>query len=272
MSAAGESWRIRKVPKPGGQTIRAPLHNREGRWPGATPRDQIGEEELIQHQRRNERGPPGAQRGCRRAGAAVADDAMLSGMTCIAEARGIPAMGALLAPMLPTADFAPPMQSRYGGFLNRLSHNGVDLALYTVFRPWWNRLRRDMLGLKPSGRFHNFRSVNGKPAPLLFAFSEALIPRPRDWPDGEDWAPPGLAAFLEAGPPPLYIGFGSMPLGRASPKAGVLKEALRRTGQRAIHTARGRRARTSDRQDSEGTCCSRWPRLIRRQTAAPARR
>ncbi|MFZ1110205.1 MAG: glycosyltransferase [Rhodomicrobium sp.] len=178
---------------------------------------------------------------------------MLSGMTCLAEARKIPAMGALLAPMLPTADFAPPMQSRfsYGGYLNRLSHKGVNLALYTLFRPWWNRMRRDMLGLKPSGRLHNFRSVNGKPAPLLFAFSEALIPRPRDWPDyavvtgnwllddAENWAPPpDLAEFLEAGPPPLYIGFGSMPLGRASAKAGVLKDALRLSGRRAI-LARG---------------------------------
>jgi sterol 3beta-glucosyltransferase len=179
--------------------------------------------------------------------------AMLSGMTCIAEARNIPAMGALLAPMLTTADFAPPMQGRfsYGGFLNRLSHKGVDLALYTVFRPWWNKMRRQMLGLKPTGRFHNYRSVNGEPAPLLFAFSEASIPRPRDWPDyaiitgnwllddGEDWTPPAeLAAFLEAGPPPLYIGFGSMPLGRAEGKASALKEALRLTGQRAI-IARG---------------------------------
>jgi sterol 3beta-glucosyltransferase len=178
---------------------------------------------------------------------------MLSGMTCIAEARKIPAMGALLAPMLPTADFAPPMQSRfsYGGFLNRLSHNGVDLVLYTVFRPWWNKMRREMLGLKPSGRFHSCRSVNGKPAPLLFAFSETLIPRPRDWPDyavvtgnwllddGEDWTPPAdLAAFLEAGPPPVYIGFGSMPFGRAKAKARVLEEALRLSGLRAI-VARG---------------------------------
>ncbi len=178
---------------------------------------------------------------------------MLPGMTCIAEARGIPAMGAFFAPTLPTADFAVPMQSRfsYGGFLNRLSHEGAYFTLYTVFRPWWNTMRRDMLGLKPSGRFHNFRSVNGKPAPLLFAFSEALIPRPRDWPDyalitgnwllddGEDWTPPpDLAAFLEAGPPPLYIGFGSMPLGRARAKARVLTEALRLGGQRAV-IARG---------------------------------
>jgi sterol 3beta-glucosyltransferase len=178
---------------------------------------------------------------------------MLSGMTCIAEARGVPSMGALLAPMLTTAEFAPPMQSRfsYGGILNRLSHRGVDLALYTVFRPWWNRMRREMLGLKPTGLMHNFRSVNGKPAPLLFAFSETLIPRPRDWPDyavitgnwllddAEDWTPPpDLAAFFKAGPPPIYIGFGSMPLGRAKEAASVLREALRLTGQRAI-IARG---------------------------------
>jgi sterol 3beta-glucosyltransferase len=178
---------------------------------------------------------------------------MLSGMTCFAEARKIPAMGALLAPTFPTADFAVPMQSRfsYGGFLNRLSHKSADLALYTVFRPWWNKMRREMLGLEPTRRFHNFRSVNGKPAPLLFAFSEAMIPRPRDWPDyavvtgnwllddGENWTPPPeFAAFLEAGPPPIYVGFGSMPLGRAKHAASILNEALRLAEQRAI-IARG---------------------------------
>jgi sterol 3beta-glucosyltransferase len=178
---------------------------------------------------------------------------LLSGMTAIAEARAIPAMGAYLAPLLATADFAVPTQSRfsYGRFLNRLSHRGVDLALWTVFRPWWNTMRREMLGLKAHGRFHNIRTVNGKPAPLLFAFSETLVPRPRDWPehavitgnwfldDAEDWTPPpDLAAFLDAGPPPIYVGFGSMPLGREKAKARVLLEALRLSKRRAV-IARG---------------------------------
>ena len=56
---------------------------------------------------------------------------------------------------------------------------------------------------------------------------------------GEEWQlPADLAVFLEAGPPPIYIGFGSMPLGQTKTKAGILLEALRLSGQRAV-LARG---------------------------------
>jgi UDP:flavonoid glycosyltransferase YjiC (YdhE family) len=178
---------------------------------------------------------------------------MLAGMTSVAEARRIPAIGVYLQPLLTTADFAIPMQRRfsYGGFLNRLSHRAADLALWTLFRGWWNAMRRDVLGLKPLGRFHDMRTVNGKPMPLLFAISEALLSRPRDWPDhasmtgnwfldgGEDWTPPpDLAAFLKEGPAPVYVGFGSMPLGQSKSKAHMIIEALKLSGQRAV-IARG---------------------------------
>jgi len=59
--------------------------------------------------------------------------------------------------------------------------------------------------------------------PLLVGCSPTLLPRPADWPAnvavtgvwqlpaGEGWTPPpALLDFLDAGPAPVYIGFGSM--------------------------------------------------------------
>ncbi len=60
-------------------------------------------------------------------------------------------------------------------------------------------------------------------APRIHAYSEAIVPRPANWPktevqtgyffaEQEPFTPPeSLKSFLEAGPPPVYFGFGSMP-------------------------------------------------------------
>jgi sterol 3beta-glucosyltransferase len=63
--------------------------------------------------------------------------------------------------------------------------------------------------------------ANGQPTPTLYPYSEHLLPRPTDWPATTivpgywflereaDWRPSAeLEAFLAAGPPPVYIGFG----------------------------------------------------------------
>jgi sterol 3beta-glucosyltransferase len=83
--------------------------------------------------------------------------------------------------------------------------------------------------------------------PYLHPFSARVVPRPPDWgdhahvtgywfltrPDG--WEPPeGLVAFLESGPPPVYVGFGSMIDRDPERLAALVVEALRKAGQRAI--------------------------------------
>jgi sterol 3beta-glucosyltransferase len=115
----------------------------------------------------------------------------------------------------------------------------------------WNSFRAELLGLKPLRLLHDIHALNGSRPPHLFAISETLIPRPRDWPDyahitgpwfldsEPEWRPsPELAAFLEAGPKPIYVGFGSMPLGKFKKGPDVLLEALRLSGQRVV-LARG---------------------------------
>ncbi len=172
-------------------------------------------------------------------------------LSCLCEVRNTPAILASLQPAFPTSEFAVPLQPRYsyGRILNRLSFHVLDVMMWTMFRSWWNDARQ-ILGLKPLGRLHDIRTANGRPVPVLIAASEAMVPRPRDWPDyvhltgnwfpdDGEWTPqPGLASFLAGGSPPLYVGFGSMPLGRMKKRAPVLVEALRRSGERAVF-ARG---------------------------------
>ncbi|WP_077080718.1 glycosyltransferase [Mycobacterium numidiamassiliense] len=50
--------------------------------------------------------------------------------------------------------------------------------------------------------------------------------------------PPELLAFLDAGPPPVYVGFGSMAMGGSKDIAGVAIEAIRAQGHRTL-LARG---------------------------------
>jgi sterol 3beta-glucosyltransferase len=51
----------------------------------------------------------------------------------------------------------------------------------------------------------------------------------------EDWMPaPALVDFLAAGPPPVYVGFGSMSSRKPEETTALILGALARTGQRGI--------------------------------------
>ena len=80
---------------------------------------------------------------------------------------------------------------------------------------------------------------------MLYAYSEAVLPRPKDWgpdttvtgywflPPAPAWSPdPELQRFLGTGAPPVYVGFGSMP---AEPGMGArVVAALRKAGVRGL--------------------------------------
>ncbi len=81
--------------------------------------------------------------------------------------------------------------------------------------------------------------------------STSLLLKPADWQsnvvvsgylsDGSKkaYSPPiGLLRFLEAGPPPVYIGFGSIVVDDTTSLASVVIEAVQKLGQRAIIWAR----------------------------------
>lgn len=82
---------------------------------------------------------------------------------------------------------------------------------------------------------------------LTFSRSPALIPKPKDWGPyisisgfyflnlATNYQPdPELAQFLASGPPPVYIGFGSIVVEDPNAMTELIFEAVRKTGQRAL--------------------------------------
>jgi sterol 3beta-glucosyltransferase len=122
-----------------------------------------------------------------------------------------------MIPITPTREFASPFlpPARVPRFLNRASQALVNRLLWRAFRRETNRARRSVLGLPP-------RRALWQGHAMLYGISPQLLPPPADWPSNahvcgqwirpiSSWAPPpALQDFLDAGEPPLYVGFGSM--------------------------------------------------------------
>lgn len=160
---------------------------------------------------------------------------------------GIPAICAGLWPVTPTGAFPPPMilpPGAHPGFVNGLGFRAMRLFLWQLTKGAINEFRREQ-GYRP------YPALTGpalsEDAPLLYAYSPSVLPRPRHWsPDThvtgywfldapQNWTPPAdLQAFLESGPPPVFVGFGSMTSSDPHQAAQTVIEALRRTGQRGI--------------------------------------
>ncbi|QCO66691.1 glycosyltransferase family 1 protein [Luteimonas yindakuii] len=153
-----------------------------------------------------------AGRGC--------DAVVVSGLAAFvgqaaADALQVPAIGAMLIPITPTAAFASPfVPGPAPRAFNRASHWLFGHASWRLFRPATNRARRHV-GLPPQWALRTDH-------PMLYGISPVLLPRPHDWPatthlcgqwiaPAPAWTPPReLVDFLDAGEPPVYVGFGSM--------------------------------------------------------------
>jgi sterol 3beta-glucosyltransferase len=165
----------------------------------------------------------------------------------IAEALTIPIINVEPTPLLPTQAFpAPswPVQRDLGGWHNYLSGRAMLQVIWLWYKPFVNDFRQ-RLGLLPYTAAGFYRALRS--TPMLGAYSPRIIPRPVDWPESvyvtgyffldttTDWQPsPELKAFLEAGDPPVYIGFGSMGGRNPEQLAGIIMEALARSGQRGM--------------------------------------
>lgn len=166
----------------------------------------------------------------------------------IAEVRGLPAIVYAMQPIAPTRSLpvcSLPFSS-LGGFLNRATYEIFRLNSVFLHRDF-AEARATLLNAPPRPRWKHPAHINGAFAPSIFAASPALFSRPADWPQNalqtgfwfrpskDQWTPDArLAAFLKAGPPPIYVGFGSMPLPRAEEAARILAAALDRAGLRAV--------------------------------------
>jgi len=165
----------------------------------------------------------------------------------LAERLQVPCfIGTPVPVVVPTAAFpAPAFVSRdLGGLLNRLTYAAVRSGS-RPFRGMVNEWRREVLGLGPHRGDEYVQ--NGRPVPVLHAFSRHVVPPPADWPPEaiitgywfprrvQAWEPPAaLAGFLAAGPPPVYIGFGSVSGIDRDESTRVAAKALRQAGVRGI--------------------------------------
>jgi sterol 3beta-glucosyltransferase len=113
-----------------------------------------------------------------------------------------------------------------------------------IYRSPINQFRKSVLDLPPAKGENILR---GKPITKLYAYSEAVVPRPADWDESSvvtgywfldapaNWQPdPQLVRFLQEGSMPVYIGFGSMFIGGGKHKTEIAIQALRLAGQRGI--------------------------------------
>jgi len=176
----------------------------------------------------------------------------LNAMTA-AQVHDIPLILAGLQPFTPTTAFpsallAPPHRRLPGKALyNRLTHLASYRLLQLVSARLVNRFRRELTGLPPLRYTDVFGDLIAQRHPVLYGFSEHLLPRPADYGDAiaitgfwfleqaAAWQPPAvLEAFLAAGAPPVYIGFGSMSDRNPAQAARIAVEALQRSGQRGI--------------------------------------
>jgi sterol 3beta-glucosyltransferase len=177
----------------------------------------------------------------------VAGQVMFGGYH-IAESLGLPSMGLALQPMHPTGQFPPPwMTTRsLGSWANRAIGRGAlrsgTAALSRPSKQLWADGGLPELDVRAM-----FRRQDATRWPVFYGFSQAVVPRPPDWRDGLEvagywwpnrtagWTPPAdLEDFLDAGPPPVFVGFGSRNPDDADRLNALVAEARRQAGVRMV--------------------------------------
>lgn len=172
-----------------------------------------------------------------------------------AEELNIPTLGATLQPMFtPTGEFpsslAPFLPDRWGPAIsayNRMTFLATDYFFWRTFKRIVNDLRTRRMGLPPAPVGGALREIRRKGVPVLNGWSPSVLPAPKDWApwahvtgywflgNDQDWRPPEeLKAFLEDGPAPVCVGFGSMSGRSAERTTEIILEGLKKCGQRAV--------------------------------------
>lgn len=170
----------------------------------------------------------------------------------LAEKLGLPFLQAHLLPLTPTREFAsvlaPPLpQAVASAWANGLSHRVTQQMLWQMFRAADAQARAEVLHMKPAPFWGPFAALGKQNRPVLYGYSPQVLPRPSDWKANlhvtgywfleppAQWQPPAeLVQFLQAGPPPVYVGFGSMPNSKPEAAAELVVQALARAGQRGV--------------------------------------
>jgi len=171
----------------------------------------------------------------------------------IAEKLGIPGYWAHLYPAGRTTEFpcfAGPTRLGLGGRCNQLTYAIASQVYRRIVGPALEDWRQSSLKLPPRRRAGAFDPFGACDDPVLYGFSPTVVPKPRDWsdtrhvtgywflPGGDEWQPSDrLAAFLAAGPPPIFVSAESLGGDRRLLRQLVI-DGPRRVGCRLIVQAR----------------------------------
>ena len=165
----------------------------------------------------------------------------------LAEKFGVPMALASVIPLARTKTFSlmgfPKLPFQV---YNRATYYAGEQMAWQMFRTIINRWRKQTLHLPALPMKGYFEKIGTRQIPIMNGFSQHVVPRPSDWgehihitgywfPEQKDWEPPKeLVSFIEAGTPPVFIGFGSMPIKDPQRTTHIILEALKQTGQRGI--------------------------------------
>jgi UDP:flavonoid glycosyltransferase YjiC (YdhE family) len=168
----------------------------------------------------------------------------------VAEARNIPFIPAPLQPIEPSWQVGQsmfPLAPRwlpFGSAYKRLTFTASSVLMWQLFGSRINQMRRDTLNLPQTSR-HAWRPKHDQT--VLYGFSRHVLPKASDWranahvtgywflDEEPGWTPPaGLLDFLDAGPKPVYVGFGSMSDRNPEAVRSLVLKALDASRQRAV--------------------------------------
>ncbi|KZF22019.1 glycosyltransferase family 1 protein [Xylona heveae TC161] len=169
-----------------------------------------------------------------------------------AEKLGVPLHMMFTMPYSPTQAFPHPLANIQSSnadpnMTNFISYALVDMLTFQGLGDLINRFREKTLGLEPVSLMWAPGLLSRLRIPFTYCWSPALIPKPADW--GSNIAISGfyflslasnytpdeeLVAFLQAGPPPVYIGFGSIVVDDPNGMTKLIFDAVKKTGQRAL--------------------------------------
>lgn len=172
----------------------------------------------------------------------------------IAERLGIPLHIMFTFPYSPTESFPHPLANinpQKGNTsvaqVNWLSYPAVEIMTWQGLGDLVNRFRVKTLGLEPVSSLWAPGALYRMKVPYTYLWSPGLVPKPKDWGPEIDIAgyvfldlasnydpPKELTDFLDAGDPPIYIGFGSIVVDDPDKFTQMIFGAVKMAGVRAL--------------------------------------
>jgi UDP:flavonoid glycosyltransferase YjiC (YdhE family) len=172
----------------------------------------------------------------------------------IAERLGIPLHIMFTFPYSPTQSFPHPLANispqktnTSVEYINFMSYPLVEMMTWQGLGDLVNKFRVKTLGLEPVSSLWAPGALYRMKVPYTYLWSPGLVPKPKDWGPEIDIAgyvfldlasnydpPKDLTDFLDAGEPPIYIGFGSIVVDDPDRFTKMIFDAVKIAGVRAL--------------------------------------